>query len=177
MLFERDLGIPLSALDIERYSLPQAGQGNADTNRRLHPKDEALLAERPMAAGGRADGDGGAVAGPGAAAATEVSWLMRTKYITNEAGDVAAKARAKAEAAATVAVAAAAAAEPEDRAAQIAAIERSFEASRALPVHQTKPELTPVEVLPGEFQLLSLAAIVCLLLTLKRGQKSTSSFP
>ena len=37
----------------------------------------------------------------------------------------------------------------QDRAAQIASIEATFAAAQRVPVHQKKPELTAVEILPG----------------------------
>ncbi len=40
MLFEPDLGIPISMLDIERYAIPYAGPHDKPP---LHPKDEELL--------------------------------------------------------------------------------------------------------------------------------------
>jgi hypothetical protein len=40
--------------------------------------------------------------------------------------------------------------------AQIHAIEDTFEAARQPPVHQTKPDLKPVEILPGAVYCISL---------------------
>jgi RNA polymerase II-associated factor 1 len=134
MLLPPDLGIPVTALDIERYSVPLD-----DAGKMLHPADAALL-------GG--DGTKGPLANgrSGAAAASDVTWLMRTKYITKEG--VGAARRGQAAAAAATARKTATATAADTHAARVAYIEESFEAARRPPVHPKNPSATPVEVLP-----------------------------
>ena len=142
----------------ERYSIP-------DNPGPLHPADAALLEsdeeEAAAKAGARLGlgppGRGGPAAGaggPGRGQPGELSWLLRTKYITSATAEP----RRPTRAAATAASAAANSREveggalpplPEDREGQIAAIERGFEAAEAPPVHPSNPALTAVGVLPG----------------------------
>eukprot|EP00887_Chlorella_sp_A99_P000478 scaffold17.g478.t1 len=136
MLFEEDLGIPITAWNIEQYSIP-------DEPAELHPADAYLLEsdEEGGAAAAGARGKAGARGQPG-----ELSWLLRTKYITNAAVEPRRPART------------AAAGEeegeggellvPQDREGQIAAIESGFAAAERPPVHHRNPALVPVEVLP-----------------------------
>jgi len=128
---EADLGAPLTVLDVSAYAVPAAAQP-------LHPDDEALLegegqlgAEVPMHQRARSKmaGDKG-----------ELSWLMRTTYISN---DMTAPTPAKGRTAVTEEEG------PEDQyQRQIQHIQETFESAKRLPVHQTNPSLHPVEVLP-----------------------------
>lgn len=132
-----DLGIPVSLLDIQRYSVP-------DVPQQLHADDKALIE-------GVEDMRGGA-GGPRRASAKrldgDLSWLMRTTYIAN---DLSVKRR--------LASGAASAAKRQqeegdmleeltDRDVQVAAILRTFDAAQKVPVHPKNPDLVPVEVLP-----------------------------
>eukprot|EP00195_Chlamydomonas_chlamydogama_P014240 CAMPEP_0202909366 /NCGR_PEP_ID=MMETSP1392-20130828/49130_1 /ASSEMBLY_ACC=CAM_ASM_000868 /TAXON_ID=225041 /ORGANISM="Chlamydomonas chlamydogama, Strain SAG 11-48b" /LENGTH=471 /DNA_ID=CAMNT_0049599097 /DNA_START=124 /DNA_END=1539 /DNA_ORIENTATION=- len=132
-----DLGIPITVLDVDRYAVP------ANSQPQLDPADAALL-------GGADDRllPGSVLPKARAMRNTEVSWLMRTTYISNDTDAVRKPgynektAKSMRQAAAEV--------EPEDesREAQIAAIEASFEAAQQPPVHHKNPALQPVEVLP-----------------------------
>ncbi|GAB4823600.1 hypothetical protein N2152v2_010646 [Parachlorella kessleri] len=135
MLFEPDLGIPISMLDIERYTIPYPTPQDKPA---LHPKDAELLKDE--------EGEGaGFQRSRLRGSAAELSWLLRTKYITNEGAEQARRAAAR-EAAARRAAEEALLGEGMEGA--IAAIERSFDAAQQVPVHPTNPSLQPVEVLP-----------------------------
>lgn len=135
MLFEPDLGIPISMLDIERYTIPYASAGDKPP---LHPDDAELLKDE------EGEGAGSMQRARLRGSAAELSWLLRTKYITNEGAEQARKAQAR-ELARKVAEEEAMA---EGHEGAIAAIERSFEAAQQVPVHPSNPALEPVEVLP-----------------------------
>ncbi|KAL4439914.1 hypothetical protein ABPG75_002915 [Micractinium tetrahymenae] len=134
LLFEPDLGIPIHPWNIERYSVPEVVPP-------LHPDDAALVASdeelEPKRARLRGD-------------AAEVSWLLRTKYMTAEAGLRRGAAGAGAGAAARAAAAAGAAGEESEdpREARLRQIGAQFAAAKAPPVHVKDPSLVPVEVLP-----------------------------
>lgn len=140
MLFPPGLGIPLNALTIEQYSVPQGAQ------QMPHPADIALLKDNGNGAaegvgrvpgvrtGRRRDGIGG------------VTWLMRTKYITNDAGEEVLR-RVGRSANAEVPEGEQKT-EEEVRAEQIKAIEASFEAAKSVPKHPRNPDAVPLEVLP-----------------------------
>jgi RNA polymerase II-associated factor 1 len=122
----------------------------------LHPDDAALLGADAGAALDAPRGGGGAGA-PGARRPdAEATWLMRTKYITNEAPGARAAAAAGAGARAAAGAWGAAGSQdalgggaaPQSREAQLAAIEASFAAAAAPPVHARDPTLRPVEILP-----------------------------
>ncbi|KAL6785430.1 PAF1 [Auxenochlorella protothecoides x Auxenochlorella symbiontica] len=130
MLFEPDLGIPLAPLSIQRYAIPEGSVP-------LDPADAALLET-----GDTANGKKGKHA-----SASEVSWLLRTSYLTS--GHGADKGSQRPDSRASRGADAAADEElGEDVAARIATIEESFAAAELPPVHATKPELSAVEVLP-----------------------------
>lgn len=129
LLFEPDLGIPIHPWNIERYSIPEVVPP-------LHPDDAALVASdeelEPKRARLRGD-------------AAEVSWLLRTKYMTAEAG----LRRGSGARGAPGAVAAGEEEEEEDpREARLRQIEAQFAAAKAPPVNVKDPSLVPVEVLP-----------------------------
>ena len=144
VLFPPDLGIPINALDIEQYSVPSRGAAALD------PRDEALLQDEGEA-GGRVS-HGLNTVKPAAhlqqrrnrrEGASDVSWLMRTKYITNDFG-AARRASGKAprsESAQDLLPA-------DDIEGQIAAIEKTFEAARKPPKHPKNPNATPLDILP-----------------------------
>ncbi|KAK9809112.1 hypothetical protein WJX72_009485 [[Myrmecia] bisecta] len=135
LVLEPELGIPISLLDLSRYSVPQEKLP-------LPSEDAALL-----------EGDGDMAADTGTAAKVvrdrlrgskaELSWLMRTTYISHEVQE-----RKQPGAQKSASQAPGALQLIEDREAQIAAIEASFEAAKHAPVHHTKPELQPVAILP-----------------------------
>ena len=132
LVLEPDLGIAIHPWNIEQYSVPEHPPP-------LHPADAALAAEDQATTG----------AGGGRAAA-EVSWLLRTKYISvggrgGQEGRRPGSRQVKAEDEGEVG-----AEGVQGREAQLARIERGFEASARPPVHHADPTLTPLEVLPGE---------------------------
>lgn len=133
----------------------------------MDPADAALLKDdaRPLAIGGSplpaaADGRHKSFAARSKDVdVTKVSWLMRTTYISASDNRGAAKQglpekqvlQARAAERRLAAVAAGTDLddrELNDREAQVRAIEASFEAARAQPVHSRNPALKPVEVLP-----------------------------
>ena len=134
MVFPQDIGIPINALDIERYSLPPSSKAG-----QLDPTDEILIAE----------GKDGAAAQLGRASTTrgDVSWLMRTKYITNDVSGVA-KTRPPSGSSPSKDQERENAGGRDDVRSQIELIEASFEACRKPPQHPKNPQATPVRVLP-----------------------------
>uniref|UniRef100_A0A7S0S1D8 RNA polymerase II-associated factor 1 homolog n=1 Tax=Chlamydomonas leiostraca TaxID=1034604 RepID=A0A7S0S1D8_9CHLO len=154
-----DLGIAISLLDADRYAVPQ---GPGAPKPELHPADAALLGgeeEMRVLSGDihrllRASaGHGGAPMRRSAAlrSKADVAWLMRTTYIGADSDSVrrqgiSEKEAIKAREAAQGGGAQDALAEG-GRDAQVAAIEASFAAARAPPVHRTKPHLRALEVL------------------------------
>eukprot|EP00198_Chlamydomonas_reinhardtii_P007592 XP_001696929.1 Paf1 complex component [Chlamydomonas reinhardtii] len=152
--------ITISPLDVQRYQVP-------DQAVPMDPADAALLKDdaRPLAIGGSplpaaADGRHKSFAARSKDVdVTKVSWLMRTTYISASDNRGAAKQglpekqvlQARAAERRLAAVAAGTDLddrELNDREAQVRAIEASFEAARAQPVHSRNPALKPVEVLP-----------------------------
>lgn len=134
-----DLGIPLSYLDMDVYAVPDHPQA-------LAPED-AVLVE------GGTEGmtlpphlKAAVKTAPGPSGKTELSWLMRTTYISNDSTErrqqgiteKRAKAMRQAEEEAPA----------DTREAQMEAIEASFEAAQLPPVHQTKPSMKALKVLP-----------------------------
>lgn len=137
-----DLGIPVSLLDAAaRYAAP-------DKPGTLHPEDAALVAGADEARGAAA-GAGPRRPGAGKRLDGDLSWLMRTSYISNDFHSPSAR-----RAAAFAAVGARkqeeldVLQELDDREGQVAAIEATFESARRPPVHPKNPELKPVEILP-----------------------------
>lgn len=121
---DADLGLDLPPLDAEAFEIPERpGQ--------LDPRDAVLLATD----------DEGTAAASGHGRQGELSWLLRTSYLSSGKGSSVAPKQ--------VTTASAAAAETrvslEER---IASIEETFEAARRPPVHGTRPDLQPVEILP-----------------------------
>lgn len=143
VLFPPDLGIPINALDIERYSVQTHGAPAID------PADAALLQDEGEARGARpARGMPSAHTQRSRAlreGASDVSWLMRTKYITNNYSNAAARRAAgkapRSESAEDLLPS-------EDPETQIAEIEASFEAAHKPPVHPKNPNATPLDILP-----------------------------
>ncbi|KAI8466707.1 MAG: RNA polymerase II-associated [Monoraphidium minutum] len=150
LLLPADLGIPVTLLDADRYNAPPEGEQGA-----LHPRDAALLQGEI-----RLPGQGPSPAKPKrfAAKSVEVSWLMRTTYISAAEADPgaasgpggAAGAAARRSAAATAAARAAAAeAAWQSREGQMAEIEASFAAAQQpITAHPTKRGVVATEVLP-----------------------------
>jgi RNA polymerase II-associated factor 1 len=125
--FPADMNLPLSSLYIEQYDVYSGDK--------LHPKDAALLDET----GDAVVGSEGASAGRKRKNIPNASWLMRTKYISNESGAVGLRKQngsaASAEFEHTL----------ED---QVAHIEESFDAMKSKPVHPKNPSLVAVDVQP-----------------------------
>uniref|UniRef100_A0A7S3QWG7 RNA polymerase II-associated factor 1 homolog n=1 Tax=Dunaliella tertiolecta TaxID=3047 RepID=A0A7S3QWG7_DUNTE len=153
LILPSDLGIPISLLDVERYQVPLNAAGERPT---LDPKDAALITE---------EGDTKLFGHPAAKApmgmprrgttlrsAAEVSWLMRTTYISNDSdaltrpgfGEKKAKSVKQ-----TSELGQSDNLEPlySSTEAQVAAIEETFAAAQAHPVHPTKPHMRALDVM------------------------------
>lgn len=149
MLLEHDLGIPITMGATERYFIPRSPPP-------LHPADASLLID--TANNNATPGAQGGIQNKKNTKDHNVSWLMRTKYITNElnvdSGAVAGNKRL-------------AAVQQQHRASMradssqldeldkslyrdklIAEIDKSFIEAHKPPVHPTKPELKAEAVLP-----------------------------
>ncbi|GIL46844.1 hypothetical protein Vafri_3728 [Volvox africanus] len=155
----RDLLTPpnivISALDVQRYQVP-------DQPGPIDPADAALLKDdsRPLTVGGSSLASAGDGRHKSFAARTKgmdvdkCSWLMRTTYISSsdnrgvQRQGLPEKQVLQARAKERRGINDADDRELNDVAAQARAIEASFEAARALPVHSRNPSLKPVEVLP-----------------------------
>ena len=163
VLFPPDLGIPINALDIERYSIPSRSSRNNNNNPNnntvdamtLHPADAALLqdeGERAEVGGGGAGGGRRGMQAPVHRArrenASDVSWLMRTKYITNDYSAAAGPNRRAVMNAEKKEAEAALVADENNPTAQLAAIEASFQAAHRPPKHPKNVDAVPLEQLP-----------------------------
>ncbi|GFR43748.1 hypothetical protein Agub_g4860 [Astrephomene gubernaculifera] len=146
--------ITVSPLDVQRYQVPDQ-PGPQD------PADAALLKDdaRPLGVGGSQmpAGDGRNKQFSARTKGMDVdkcSWLMRTTYISSsdnrgvQRQGLPEKQVLQARAAERRGANAADDRELNDVAAQVRAIEASFDAARAPPVHSRNPALKPVEVLP-----------------------------
>eukprot|EP00873_Tetraselmis_striata_P034346 jgi/Tetstr1/454610/TSEL_041502.t2 len=133
VLFEPDLGIPISLLDSQRYAVPKERPP-------LDPADRALIQDsgRP-----KAQGPSGYMSYLtnllNDTKEADTPWLMCTTYISNDD-------TAKAQAAPAKAAAPAHSIQTVDD--QVAAIEESFAAAGERPKHPRDPSLRPVQVLP-----------------------------
>ena len=140
-------GVAVSLLTPEAYVAPSAPP-------RLHPADAALLRAAAGGGGGAGAAAAAAVAAGAPAAAgrphgAELSWLVRTTYVTTDGarrggaggggGQPAPSARGDGAAAAALAA---------DPAALAAAVAATFDAASLPPVHPTNPTATPVSVRP-----------------------------
>ncbi|KAJ6851170.1 putative protein PAF1-like protein [Iris pallida] len=137
---EQDLGIPLDLLDISVYNTP-------DVRPPLALEDEELLRDTEVVTPVKHEGirikerptDKG------------VSWLVKTQYISPLSMDAAklsltekqAKEMREAKEGRNVSLE-----NLNSRERQIKAIQESFKASKLHPVHQSKPSLKPVEIMP-----------------------------
>eukprot|EP00798_Chlamydomonas_sp_ICE-L_P028375 gene28376-31509_t len=159
-LLAHDLGIPIALLDVKRYPVPESGPALVDPADK--GDDEKLsLHNHNLSANPRMK--------PRAIAQGEVSWLMRTTYISHDAHTVPKPGYSEKQAKSIRKVplsvtsddakgafqdlghAAASGAEIEEDQgldAQIAAIEASFEAAKKTPVHAKNPALKAMEILP-----------------------------
>lgn len=144
--------ITISPLDVQRYQVP-------DNPGPMDPADAALLKDdaRPLAIGGSPLPAAGNARKSFAARTKgmdmeKCSWLMRTTYISSSDNRTIQR-QGIPEKQALLARAQERRATQEDRElndrdAQVAAIEASFEAARRPPVHSRNPALKPVEILP-----------------------------
>jgi RNA polymerase II-associated factor 1 len=155
VLFPPDLGIPINALDIERYSIPLSSSrsgGAAATKGELHPADAALLQVEskggPLRAVGGLTGRDAHHHRALREGASDVTWLMRTKYISNDFGTKRGQKSKQDLAGGSQDAADAAALDLDDPQAQIAAIEESFAAARRPAKHPKNPSATVLEELP-----------------------------
>lgn len=151
MILPRDLGVPITAVNIDKFSiLPNLPP--------LHPRDEALLEDLtdtqetvasrlPGVLTKRRPKEDSTING-------DVTWLLRTKYITNEtpapAGTAAAAAGGSAS---TTGISAShqqedAGVASEDVDKQIDTIEQTFIAARVPPIHPKNPSAVPLSILP-----------------------------
>lgn len=140
---EYELALAVDPLDAERYRVQPGGPPV------LEPEDEALLVPEPGTGG-----TGGRTAKK-AKMDNNAGWLMRTLYLSDaqlpkaSSADENVHARALKErqlAAEGVFLSVPPGGDAKD--AQVAAIEESFNAMQVPPVHPSKPELRPVEVMP-----------------------------
>ncbi|DBA95535.1 hypothetical protein WJX82_011579 [Trebouxia sp. C0006] len=134
-----DLGIPLSYLDMGVYAVPDQPQA-------LAPEDAALVEGGTEGMTLPAHLKAAVKTAPGPSGKTELSWLMRTTYISNDSTErrqqgITEK-RAKAERQAQEEAPA------DTRETQLEAIQASFEAAQLPPVHQTKPSMKALKILP-----------------------------
>ncbi|RWR87847.1 protein PAF1 [Cinnamomum micranthum f. kanehirae] len=140
LFVEPDLGIPLDLLDISVYNTPKVRQPLAPEDEELLQDDEAVT---PVKLNGIRRKDRPTDKG--------VSWLVKTQYISPLSTD-----------SAKMSITEKQAKELREtregrnlflenlnnREKQIQAIEESFKAAKLAPVHQTNPNLKPVEILP-----------------------------
>ncbi|KAF3796679.1 PAF1-like protein [Nymphaea thermarum] len=140
LFHEPDLGIPLDLLDISVYNTPSIRPP-------LAPEDEELLRDGDVATPVKLDG----IRRKDRPTDKGVSWLVKTQYISPISLDAAKQSITEKQAKElretregrnlfleTL----------NNRDKQIQAIEESFKASKSRPVHQTKPQLEPVEIWP-----------------------------
>ncbi|KAL3143939.1 hypothetical protein ABBQ32_003754 [Trebouxia sp. C0010 RCD-2024] len=141
LCLQPDLGIPLSYLDMGVYAVPSQPQA-------LAPEDAALVqggtAGVTLPAHLQAAVKGGGI--PGTSGKAELSWLMRTTYISNDVAER--RQQGVTEKRAKAMRQAQDEAPADSREAQMDAIEASFEAAQLPPVHQTKPGMKALKVLP-----------------------------
>ncbi|XP_024530396.1 protein PAF1 homolog isoform X1 [Selaginella moellendorffii] len=134
---EPDLGIPLDLLDLSVYNPPK-------TKAPLDPADAELLVDDEVGVKQKAElarrkerpTDKG------------VAWLVKTTYISPVSMDPAKQSLTEKQAKELREQKEGRKGPINDRDHQIQAIEETFRVSKMEPVHQTKPELKPVEVLP-----------------------------
>ncbi|KAJ7567426.1 hypothetical protein O6H91_02G146400 [Diphasiastrum complanatum] len=137
---EPDLGIPLDLLDLSVYNAPQVKQA-------LEPADLELLVDDEVVVKEKTDN----IRKKDRPTDKGVAWLVKTTYISpinldpakqslteKQAKDLREQREGRRDILESL----------NDREQQIHAIEESFEVSKLRPVHQTKPELEPVEVWP-----------------------------
>ncbi|KAL4186832.1 hypothetical protein AMTRI_Chr09g36040 [Amborella trichopoda] len=140
LFVEPDLGIPLDLLDISVYNTPSVRP-------RLAPEDEELLRDGEVATPVKQDG----IRRKDRPTEKGVSWLVKTQYISPLSLD-----QAKLSITEKQAKELRESREGRNhflenlnnREKQIQAIEESFKASKLPPIHQTKPGLQPVEIMP-----------------------------
>uniref|UniRef100_A0A6T7YFR6 RNA polymerase II-associated factor 1 homolog n=1 Tax=Pyramimonas obovata TaxID=1411642 RepID=A0A6T7YFR6_9CHLO len=146
-LLEPELGIPLDLLEAQQYQVPHHRQ-------RLDPEDEALLRSENNTVGGVIVNGRRVptanIVSRSAGVARDFTWLMKTQYISDENAPKQAGISEKTmqEMRKRAAQEMSRDQEQDTLTSQIATIEASFKAAAPPPVHQTKPHLQPVEVLP-----------------------------
>eukprot|EP00884_Botryococcus_braunii_P005903 jgi/Botrbrau1/15313/Bobra.0319s0003.1 len=135
---DTDVAIPISMLDVDRYCVPQEAVP-------LAMEDAVLLQEDTKISmnGAMSRSKPTRHSKPG----SELSWLMRTSYISNEV-DARTKQQGVGEKRAKAIRETDEGMLPDDVHAQIAAIEATFDAASKPPVHQSNPNLTAEEILP-----------------------------
>ncbi|XP_077245490.1 protein PAF1 homolog [Tasmannia lanceolata] len=140
LFVEPDLGIPLDLLDISVYNTPKIKPP-------LAPEDEELLRDGEAVTPVKQDG----IRRKDRPTDKGVAWLVKTQYISPLSMDAAklsltekqAKELRETREGRNLFLE-----NLNNREKQIQAIEESFKASKLRPVHQTNPNLEPVEILP-----------------------------
>lgn len=139
LTLQPDLGIPLSYLDMGVYAVPAQPPP-------LAPEDAALVQSGAAGLTLPAHLQAAVKGTPTTAGKAELSWLMRTTYISNDASER--RQQGVSEKRAKAMRQAQEEAPADTREAQINAVEASFEAAQLPPVHQTKPSMKALKVLP-----------------------------
>lgn len=140
LLVDPDLGIPLDLLDISVYNPPKVRP-------HLHPDDEELLRDDEKVPSAKIE----SIRKKDRPTDKGVSWLVKTQYISpislesakqsltaKQAKELKEIREGKRDFLETI----------NDREQQIRSIEESFRVAKLRPVHQRKPDLEPVEILP-----------------------------
>ena len=133
---EYELALAVDPLDAERYRVPPGGPPVLD------PEDEALLAAEPGTGG-----TGGRTA-KRAKMDNNAGWLMRTLYLSDAQLPKVCHSPLLLDCWGNTPSLHGIHSGPPPPPPQVAAIEASFSAMDEAPVHPSKPELTPVEVMP-----------------------------
>lgn len=138
---EQDLGIPLDLLDLSVYKVP-------DVCPPLDPEDEELLRDDEEATPVKKEGG---IKRKDRPTDKGVSWLVKTQYISPlsmESAKLSLTEKQAKEMRANKEGRNLFMENLNNRERQIQAIEESFKATKLVPVHQSKPKLKPVKVLP-----------------------------
>ncbi|MCO5574985.1 hypothetical protein L7F22_028782 [Adiantum nelumboides] len=140
LLVDSDLGIPLDLLDISIYNAPKVRLP-------MDPEDEELLRDDEKLPSARAY----TIRRKDRPTDKGVAWLVKTQYISPINLDPAKQALTEKQAKELKEIREGKRDFLEslnDREHQIRSIQESFRVSQQMPVHQTKPHLQPVEILP-----------------------------
>lgn len=137
LILPQDLGIPLSLLDVERYQVPEVRPP-------LDEADAALLGdEDDRAVGLKSGGIHSAARFKPRMRNAELSWLLKTTYISNDTESTRGTGLSEKQAKALNQ----GVSDETTLADQIALIEATFDAAKKPPVHHKNPSLKPLKVL------------------------------